>query len=223
MQEWLVAPFEWDDAKQIDRGKVMTAEELEAGKPFGRYTDVDGDGIPYRTYPSTHPTRGAYFTRGTSRNRMAGYSERGVDYQDNMERLLHKFQTAAKLVPGPVARPAKRPTKTGALYYGSTTPAMHEALEALEGQGHHIDALRVRGFPFSKEVYDFIATHDEVFVVEQNRDAQLKTLVVTEGGVDPARLTSILHYDGAPITARALIDAIGKRMSARHAVREIAE
>ncbi len=223
MQEWLVEPFKWDDAKEIDRGKVMSAADLEAGKPFGRYTDVDGDGIPFRTYPGTHPTKGAYFTRGTSRNRQAGYSEKGVDYQDNMERLLAKFHTAARLAPAPVTRAAKRSTRIGAIYFGSTTPAMHEALEALEAQGHHVDAMRVRAFPFAQEVYDFIHAHDEVFVVEQNRDAQLRTLITTEGGIDPARLTAVLHYDGAPITARFLIDAIGKRLSAINPIREMAE
>ncbi len=223
MQEWLVAPFQWDDSKELDRGKVMTAEELEAGTPFGRYTDVDGDGITYRTYPGTHPTRGAFFTRGTSRNRMAGYSEKGIDYQDNMERLLAKFHTAASIVPKAVLRPARQPTRIGAIYFGSTTPAMHEALEELELRGHHIDALRVRAFPFGDEVYDFITTHDEICVVEQNRDAQLRTLLMVEGGINPARLTSILHYDGTPITARFLSDAIGKRLEARRAVRQIAE
>ncbi len=221
MQEWLVAPFKWDDSKRIDRGKVMTAEDLESGKFFGRYTDVDGDGIPYRTYPGTHPSKGAYFTRGTSRNRMAGYSEKGVDYQDNMVRLLKKFYTAATLVPAPILRPAAKKTKIGAIYFGSTTPAMHEALEALEDQGHHIDALRVRGFPFGQEVYDFIDSHDEICVVEQNRDAQLRSLLMIEGNIDPAQLTSILHYDGTPITARFLIDAIGKRLDARKAVRQV--
>jgi 2-oxoglutarate ferredoxin oxidoreductase subunit alpha len=221
MQEWLVEPFQWDDTKQINRGKVMTAEQLEAGEFFGRYTDVDDDGIPFRTYPGTHPTKGAYFTRGTSRNRMAGYSEKGVDYQDNMERLLKKFHTAATLVPAPVLRPAKERTKIGAIYFGSTTPAMHEALETLEAQGHHIDALRVRGFPFSEDVYEFIGAHDEVCVVEQNRDAQLRSLLMIEGGINPNRLTSILHYDGAPITARFLIDAIGKRLDALRATRQV--
>ncbi len=223
MQEWLVEPFKWDDSRQIDRGKVMTAEELEAGKFFGRYTDVDGDGIPFRTYPGTHPTKGAYFTRGTSRNRMAGYSEKGVDYQDNMERLLKKFHTAATLVPGPVVRPAKQKTKTGAIYFGSTTPAMHEALEALEARGHHIDAMRVRAFPFSQDVWDFIHAHDEVCVVEQNRDAQLRSLLMIEGNINPNRLTSILHYDGTPITARFLNEAIGKRLDARKATRQITD
>lgn len=221
MQEWLVEPFQWDDARQIDRGKVMTAEMLEGGAFFGRYTDVDGDGIPYRTYPGTHPSKGAYFTRGTSRNRMAGYSEKGVDYQDNMERLLKKFHTAATLVPGPIVRPAKQKTRIGAIYFGSTTPAMHEALEALEAAGHHIDAMRIRAFPFSQEVYDFIHAHDEICVVEQNRDAQLRSLLMIEGGINPVRLTSILHYDGTPITARFLIDAIGKRLDARNATRQV--
>lgn len=221
MQEWLVPPFKWDDAKRIDRGKVMTAEELEAGKFFGRYTDVDGDGIPFRTYPGTHPTKGAYFTRGTSRNRMAGYSEKGVDYQDNMERLLKKFHTAATLLPAPLVKLAEHKTKVGAIYFGSTGAAMNEALEALEAKGHHIDAMRVRGFPFGQDVYDFIHAHDEICVVEQNRDAQLRSLLMIEGGIDPARLTSILHYDGTPITARFLIDAIGKRLEARQATRQI--
>ena len=133
----------------MDRGKVMTAAELEAGKDFGRYLDVDGDGIPYRTYPGTHPTRGAFFTRGTTKNRYARYSEEGPDYVENMERLLKKFETAKTLVPEPVARPAKQPTKFGVIYFGSTTPAMDEALDALEAQGIHLDLLRVRGFPFA--------------------------------------------------------------------------
>ena len=223
MQEWLVEPYKWDDAKEIDRGKVMSAADLEAGRMFGRYTDVDGDAIPYRTYPGTHPTKGAYFTRGTSRNRMAGYSEKGVDYQDNMERLLAKFHTAASLVPRPVVRPAAKPTRIGVIYFGSTTPAMHEALEALESSGHHIDALRVRAFPFGQDVYDFIHAHDEICVVEQNRDAQLRSMIMIEGGINPARLTSILHYDGTPITARFLFDAIGKRLDARQAVRQITD
>ncbi|HVY89445.1 MAG TPA: 2-oxoacid:acceptor oxidoreductase subunit alpha [Hyphomonadaceae bacterium] len=221
MQEWLCEPFKWDDKKQLDRGKVMTAEQLEAGTFFGRYTDVDKDGIPFRTYPGTHPTKGSFFTRGTSRNRMAGYSEKGVDYQDNMERLLAKFHTAATIVPKPVVRPAKQKTRIGAIYFGSTTPAMHEALEHLEAQGHHIDAMRVRAFPFGQEVYDFIDAHEEICVVEQNRDAQLRSLLMIEGGINPSRLTSILHYDGTPITARYLADAIGNRLQAQKGVRQV--
>jgi 2-oxoglutarate ferredoxin oxidoreductase subunit alpha len=210
MNEWLTEPFAWDDARALDRGKVMTYEELEAGKDFGRYLDVDGDGIPYRTYPGTHPTRGGYFTRGTSRNPYARYSEEGAVYVDNMQRLLKKFETAKQLVPAPIRRDAKRKTRDGVIYFGSTTPAMHEALEALEGQGRHLDAMRVRGFPFAQEVMAFIAGHDRVFVVEQNRDAQLRTLIMNEGGIDPGKLVPVLHYDGTPITARFIAGEIGQ-------------
>lgn len=215
MNEWLTSPFKWDDSRRLDRGKVMTAAELEAGADFGRYKEVDGDGIPYRTYPGTHPTKGGYFTRGTSRNPYARYSEEGAVYVDNMERLLRKFETAKALVPQPILTPAKGKATDGVIYFGSTTPAMHEALEMLETQGLRLDALRVRGFPFADEVFDFIAAHERVYLVEQNRDAQLRTLVVTEGDVDPARLISILHYDGTPITARFIAGAIGQRMQVR--------
>jgi len=213
MNEWLCQPLTWDDSRMIDRGKVMTHDELEAGKDFGRYLDVDGDGIPYRTYPGVHPSKGSYFTRGTSRDRYARYSEEGSVYVDNMERLLRKFETAKSLVPAPVRRDAKRATKTGVIYFGSTTPAMHEALEMLEAQGRHLDALRVRGFPFSDEVMAFIAAHEEVFVVEQNRDAQLRALIMNEGGIDPAKLLPVLHFDGTPITARFIASTIERRMA----------
>ncbi|MET0274861.1 MAG: 2-oxoacid:acceptor oxidoreductase subunit alpha [Phenylobacterium sp.] len=213
MNEWLTKPFEWDDARQLDRGKVMTHDELEAGKDFGRYLDVDGDGIPYRTYPGTHPTRGGYFTRGTSRNPYARYSEEGAVYVDNMQRLLRKFETAKAMVPAPIRRDAKRKTSDGVIYFGSTTPAMHEALEALEAQGRHLDAIRIRGFPFAQEIMAFIAGHERVFVVEQNRDGQLRTLIMNEGGVDPAKLVPVLHYDGTPITARFIAGEIGQRLA----------
>ena len=210
MNEWLTKPFAWDDNKQLDRGKVMTHDELEAGADFGRYKDVDGDGIPYRTYPGVHPNKGAYFTRGTSRNPYARYSEEGAVYVDNMQRLLRKFETAKKLIPAPIQRPAKRKTTDGVIYFGSSTPSMLEALEHLEAQGRHLDAMRVRGFPFCDEVYDFVAAHERVFVVEQNRDAQLRTLLVNEGEIDPAKLVPVLHYDGTPITARFIAREIGQ-------------
>ena len=214
MNEWLTEPFQWDDNRRLDRGKVMSHHDLEvAAEEFGRYRDVDGDGIPYRTYPGVHPTKGGYFTRGTSRNPYARYSEEGAVYVDNMERLLRKFDTARDLVPAPVARPAKRATRDGVLYFGSTAPAMHEALDMMETQGRHLDALRVRAFPFAQSVYDFIAAHDRVFVVEQNRDAQLKTLLMTEGGIDAGKLPSVLHYDGTPITARFIAGEITDRLS----------
>ncbi|HYH21626.1 MAG TPA: 2-oxoacid:acceptor oxidoreductase subunit alpha [Azospirillum sp.] len=214
MNEWLCEPFTWDDSRRMDRGKVMTAEELEAGKDFGRYKDVDGDGIPYRTYPGTHPARGAYFTRGTSKDPYARYSEEGAVYVDNVQRLLRKFATARRLVPAPVPRKARQPTRFGVIHYGSTGPAMTEALEVLEGRGLHVDALRVRGFPFDDSVIEFIERHDTVFVVEQNRDAQLRTLLINEGAIDPAKLMPVLHYDGTPITARFIVSAISEKLSA---------
>src|SRR5476651_2256350 len=142
MNHHLARPLAWDDARKYDRGKVMTAEELEDGKEFGRYLDVDGDGIPYRTYPGTHPTKGAFFTRGTSRDRYARYSEEGPVYVDNMERLLKKFETAKKLIPAPVRRNAREATKFGAIYFGSTSVAMDEAIGTLEKTGIHLDTLR---------------------------------------------------------------------------------
>jgi len=214
MNQRLTAPFAWDDARVYDRGKIMTAEELEAGKDFGRYKDVDGDGVPYRTYPGTHPSRGAYFTRGTSRDPYARYSERGPDYVYNMERLLRKFESAKALVPQPVLRRAAQRTTHGALYFGSTAPAMNEAIEALESAQLYVDTLRVRAFPFADSIAEFIAAHERVFVVEQNRDGQLRTLLVNEFGIDPARLVPVLHYDGTPITARFIADAIGRHMGA---------
>jgi len=205
MNQRLCKPFEWDDAKEYDRGKVMTAEELEAGKPFGRYRDVDGDGIPWRTLPGTHPSKGAFFTRGTTRNPQAMYSEAGPDYIYNMERLLRKFKTAADLVPQPVFRKAAAPTQLGIIYYGSTTPAMREALDVLDRNGDHVDAMRLCAFPFPQSVADFIAAHDKVFVVEQNRDAQMRAMLINELEVNPAKLVRVLHFDGTPITARFII------------------
>jgi 2-oxoglutarate ferredoxin oxidoreductase subunit alpha len=213
MNDWLCEPLTWNDAQRFDRGKIMTAEALDEGTNFGRYLDVDGDAIPFRTLPGTHPTKGAYFTRGTSRDRYAKYSEEGPVYVDNMQRLLRKFETAKTLVPAPVRRDAKEPARFGAIYYGSSAVAMDEALAALEDQDLHLDTLRIRAFPFSEEVVDFIHAHEQVFVIEQNRDAQLQKLLVNECAIDPARFISILHYDGTPITARFITAAISDRMS----------
>ena len=202
--------------------KVMSAEELEAGANFGRYKDVDGDGVPWRTLPGTHPSKGAFFTRGTTRDPYARYSEKGPDYIYNMERLQRKFRTAASLVPQPVLRPAARATRVGAIHFGSTSPAMAEALDVLESEDIHIDALRLRAFPFPQAVRDFIAAHDKVFVVEQNRDAQMHSMLVNELDVDPARLTRVLHYDGTPINARFIAAAIRKSLVARHMAKTVA-
>jgi 2-oxoglutarate ferredoxin oxidoreductase subunit alpha len=214
MNQRLTAPFHWDDARRYDRGKVMTAAELEAGRDFGRYKDVDGDGIPWRTLPGTHPTLGAYFTRGTTRDPYARYSEAGPDYLYNVHRLQKKFATAATAVPQPEVRAAARKTRLGVLYFGSTAPAIDEALESLAADGIHIDAMRLRAFPFAPSVREFIDGHDAVFVVEQNRDAQMRTLLVNELEIDPADLTPILHYDGTPITARFITQAVTKQVHA---------
>ncbi len=208
MNDRLCEPLVWDDTHRMDRGKVMGFEDLEAGHEFGRYLDVDGDGIPYRTYPGTHPTRGSYFTRGTTKDRYARYSEEGPVYVDNMQRLQRKFETAKDLVPKPVLRRARQSTRYGAIYFGSTSPAMAEALDLLDEQGLAVDALRVRAFPFNDQVSDFIAEHDQVFIVEQNRDAQLRMLLINECAIDPAKLLPVLNYDGTPITARFIVKEI---------------
>jgi 2-oxoglutarate ferredoxin oxidoreductase subunit alpha len=212
MNHRLARRLAWDDKRQYDRGKVMTVEELEAGKEFGRYLDVDGDGITYRTYPGVHPTKGSYFTRGTSRDAYAKYTEDGAAYADNMQRLIRKFQLAKDLVPRPLQANAQRPTKYGVIYYGSTAPAMDEAISLIEARGHAVDRLRVRAFPFHSSVNSFVADHDFVYVVEQNRDGQLRSLIVNECDIDPVRLVPVNHYDGTPITARFIAKSIGDHL-----------
>src|SRR5690606_21278503 len=186
---------------------------------FARYKDVDGDGIPWRTWPGTHPDKGAYFTRGTSRNPQAQYSERGADYVYNMQRLLQKFDTAKSLVPQPVVSRSGAPARHGVIFYGSTSPAMAEAVEHLQADGIAVDTLRMRAFPFPESVREFIDGHESVFVVEQNRDGQLRSLLVNEFGIDPVRLVAVLHYDGTPITARFIASAIARTISGSVAAR----
>ncbi len=221
MNSRLCDPLVWDDEKRMDRGKVMTHDDLEGGREFGRYLDVDGDGIPYRTYPGTHPTRGAFFTRGTTKDHYARYSEEGAVYVDNMERLLRKFETAKQLVPRPIERRAARPTKFAVIHYGSTSAAMDEAIDALLRQKMPVDSLRICAFPFHSSVVDFIEAHDHVFVVEQNRDGQLRSMLITECGLDSAQLTAVLHYDGTPITARFITNAIATRLALFSPLKEV--
>jgi len=212
MNTRLCAPLAWDDARRMDRGKVMNFDALDSGRDFGRYLDVDDDGIAYRTYPGTHPKRGAYFTRGTTKDSYARYSEEGAVYVANMERLQKKFETAKTLVPRPVLRPAPKPTRAGVLYFGSTSPAMSEALDLLEHDKLYVDALRIRAYPFCDDIMAFIAAHDEVFVVEQNADAQLRGMLILEGNLNAAKLIPVLHYDGTPITARFIAGAIAGKL-----------
>ncbi len=199
MNDNMSEPFVWDDAREYDRGKVLSAEDLDNLEVFGRYLDVDGDGIGYRTYPGTHPEKGAFFTRGTSRDEFAAYTESPEAYQRNMERLLQKWETAAKLVPA--AEIANIGSSIGVLYYGTTATPMPEALDLLAPEGIQLDACRVRAFPFGGEVRRFIDEHDVIFVVEQNRDAQMRTLLINEFDCDPDQLVPVTYYAGLSISA----------------------
>jgi len=220
MNQRLCAPLQWHEGRDYDRGKVMSAAELQSGRDFGRFNDVDGDGIPWRTLPGTHPERGGFFTRGTSKDAYARYSERGPDYVYNMERLLRKWDTAKTLVPAPVLHQGDVPARCGAIYFGSTSAAMDEAMASFAAHGVALDTLRLRAFPFPDAVARFIAEHEHVFVVEQNRDGQMRSMLINELAIDPAHLSAVLHYDGTPITARFIIDAIGTRIAERSAARE---
>jgi 2-oxoglutarate ferredoxin oxidoreductase subunit alpha len=213
MNDNLSEPLVWDDGRTYDRGKVLNAEDLEKVERFGRYLDVDGDGIGYRTYPGTHPEKGAFFTRGTSRDEYAAYTESPEVYEQNMQRLLKKWKTASTLVPK--AEIVSTGQRAGILFYGTSALPMQEALDLLSEEGIHLDTLRVRGFPFGAEVYDFIHSHDFVFVVDQNRDGQMKTLLVTEGELDPARLISVLHYGGLSISADTIQAQVSEYFTAQ--------
>jgi len=211
MNDNLCAPLEWDDNREYDRGKVLSADDLDKmTERYGRYLDVDGDGICYRTLPGTHPDKGAFFTRGTSRNEYAVYTEFGDAYVQNMERLNAKMETAKNFVPGPVIYKAAEKTRDGVIFYGTSTDASLEALDILAEQGLHLDALRLRAFPFNKEVTDFIDSHDRVFVIEQNRDGQMRKLLIIECDLNPKKLLSYTHYDGMPMTAQGVSGHIGE-------------
>jgi 2-oxoglutarate ferredoxin oxidoreductase subunit alpha len=200
MNDWMVDALTWDDARQPDRGKVLDAKGLDEVSDFARYRDVDGDGIPYRTYPGTHPDKGAYFTRGTSHTDTGGYTEDGVANAANLARIDSKFLTAATLVPKPVIANADTATRIGIVNFGSTDPAVREAIESLSADGHAINQMRIRAFPFTDEVIAFAQRHDCLFVVEQNRDAQMRHLLVAEAGIPAEKLVSLTNVDGMPLT-----------------------
>jgi 2-oxoglutarate ferredoxin oxidoreductase subunit alpha len=208
MNDNLSEPLIWDEGREYDRGKVLDADTLESLPRFGRYLDVDGDGIGYRTYPGTHPEKGAFFTRGTSRDEFAAYTESPEVYEQNMQRLVRKWETAAALVPAAEIQSSSQ--RACILYYGTTALPMTEALDMLGEEGIHLDTIRIRAFPFGAEVHDFIASHDFVFVVEQNRDAQMRTLLTTEGDLDPAILVSVLYYGGLSISADTIQEQVSE-------------
>ena len=201
MNDWSTKQLEWNDSKNYNKGKVLSKEDLDELEDFGRYLDVDGDGIPYRTYPGTHPDKGAFFTRGTSHDEYARYTEDGKINAENLKRLVKKFSTASQFVPGPLFNQEENNSNLGVIYFGSTDVSMQEALDTLQDMDIQLDGMRIRAFPFNLEVWEFIEDHDLIFLVEQNRDGQMKTLIMAEGGISAEKLVSILCYDGQPITA----------------------
>ena len=209
MNDSMSAPLTWDDNRKYNRGKILTANELEKMKDrYGRYADTDGDGICYRTYPGTHPTKGSFFTRGSSHNTYAEYTENSEAYIESMERLLKKWETAKQYMPAPEIIYKKDNCKKGVIYYGSSLHPAQEALDTLAEKGYSLNALRIRSFPFTQEVDNFIAAHDEIFVIEQNRDAQMRSLLINECEINPKKLLKILIYSGMPITAREIHNQI---------------
>ena len=217
MNDWMVDELTWDDTYVPDRGKVLTAAELKDVEKFHRYLDVDGDHIAARTLPGTHPN-GAYFLRGSGHNKYGGYTEKGPEYKEVVDRLYAKWQSAASAVPAPVTEMAKGKASFGLIAIGSSDGAVREARARLEASGVPVDYMRIRGFPFSEEVDAFIHAHSQVFVVEQNRDAQLLGLLVGETSATKDQLTSVLHYSGEPLGYRfveaAISDAIKMRKTA---------
>jgi 2-oxoglutarate ferredoxin oxidoreductase subunit alpha len=213
MNDNMSPPLAWDDDREYDRGKIMTAEKLEEGVEFGRYLDVDGDAICYRTYPGTHAERGAFFTRGTSRDEMAVYSEKGEEYEANMLRLMRKWDTIKEYVPQPKTVPSGEETDTAVLYFGTSEESSREALDYLAEEGVYLNAMRVRAFPFNDDVKSFIEDHKQVFVIEQNRDAQLRTLLMAEFEFGPDKLKSVLCFDGTPISARNIRKQIKQHLN----------
>ncbi len=202
MNDNMSAPLAWDDSREYDRGKVLSASDLDNMESFGRYLDSDGDAICYRTYPGTHPDKGAYFTRGSSRDEQAVYTEKGEEYEKNMLRLLQKWDTIKDYVPRPEIFRSDKPADMAVLYFGTSDASSLEAVDSLVQEGIALDAMRVRAFPFNQEVEDFIDQHERVFVIEQNRDAQLRTLLMAEFEFGPDKLKSVLCFDGTPISAR---------------------
>ena len=214
MNNWMSEPFKFPE-KPIARGKVLDAKKLDelkaAGKTFERYRDVDGDGIPYRTLPGTDHPMASYFTRGTGHNEKAGYSEKPDDWVRGLDRLVKKFETARKHVPAPLFSGDEK-SEVGLIAYGSTESPMTEAIDQLNAKGVKVEYMRIRAFPFTKAVHDFIARKKRVYVIEQNRDAQMQQLLKLDIQPDQVvKLRSVLHYNGLPVDARSVSDEVLKQ------------
>lgn len=214
MNDHMSEPFEWDSTRKYDRGKVYTHDDLEnMTTRFGRYLDSDGDGIPYRTYPGTHPTKGSYFTRGTSRDEYAVYTEDSAVYVKNMQRLEKKWNKAKELVPKPLFYQEKNMSPLGVIFFGTSTYSSEEAIDLLREQDVVLDAMQLKAFPFNKDVEQFIEDHEIVFVIEQNRDAQMRSLLINELEINPKKLIRVLNYDGMPITADKIVKEISRSLT----------
>ncbi len=210
MNDWMVPKLTWDDTYRPDRGKVLSAEELESAKSFYRYLDIDGDGVPQRSLPGVHP-KGAYFTRGSGHNKFGAYTEDSDEYQEVLDRVNRKIQNAAKALPAPIIR--KTPgAKMGLITVGGCHAACMEALDLLAKDGIHLDYMRVRGFPFGDEVQQFLADHEVHFVVEQNRDAQLRSLLMLDTGTPITKLESVRYYAGFPMSAHHVISGVKAKL-----------
>ena len=220
MNEQICDPLNWDDERQYDRGKILNEQQLDEIEKYGRYQDIDGDGIPYRTYPGTHPSKGSYFTRGSSHDANAAYTEDGDIYAEIMDRISLKFKTALNYIPEPEISSLESNPR-GVIYLGTTTSAIKETLDNLQKKGISLDTMRLRGFPFHESVRDFINEHEIVYVIEQNRDAQLKSLLKIECNASEEQMFSILSYNGVLITAQQIEKEILDSLSTSNNAGEI--
>ena len=220
MNEQICDPLNWDDERQYDRGKILNEQQLDEIEKYGRYQDIDGDGIPYRTYPGTHPSKGSYFTRGSSHDANAAYTEDGDIYAEIMDRISLKFKTALNYIPEPEISSLGSNTR-GLIYLGTTTSAIKETLDNLQKKGISLDTMRLKGFPFHESVRDFINEHEIVYVIEQNRDAQLKSLLKIECNASEEQMFSILSYNGVLITAQQIEKEILDSLSTSNNAGEI--
>jgi 2-oxoglutarate/2-oxoacid ferredoxin oxidoreductase subunit alpha len=219
MNDWMCPTLQWDDAYRPDRGKVLSKEQIEKLDKFHRYLDKDGDAIPYRTLPGVHP-KGGYFTRGSGHTQYGGYTEDSTEYQIVLDRLKRKFDTAKPLVPKAVFD-GRNSHDIGMVSIGSCDGAVREALDILKRRGLQLDYMRIRGFPFGQEVEDFLAAHSLLLVVEQNRDAQLKSLLTLETAVEKSKLRSILYYAGLPMSSESVVDGVLAELGAPAKVRSV--
>ena len=225
MNDHLTDEFNWDDNKAYNLGKVLSAEQLDEIEKYGRYLDTDGDGICYRTLPGTHPEKGAFFTRGTSRNEYAAYTENSEEYEKNMHRLTKKFETASQLIPQPEVTKAQRaegekPADIGLIYFGTSSHAIPEAKVQLKTHNLAVDTLRIKAFPFNDVITKFIKSHKTVFVIEQNRDGQMRSLIINELSISPEKLTAVANCDGLPMTSLFVVQAVLNKLALGHSSKQ---